>query len=183
MKEIWKDVVWYEWLYQVSDLGKVKSLNYNKTKREKILNGSTTRDWYLRVCLTKNLIEKTHAIHRLVLSSFILNINNKPQINHKNGIKSDNRVENLEWCTAGENIRYSYSNLNRKSVNRGKIWINNHCSKRIKQFNKDGNFIKLWYWTGEIKRCLRFDRSAITACCNNKKHRKSAYWFIRKYDK
>ena len=118
--EEWKNVEGYESLYQVSSLGRVKSLEkhflrkyregYRKqTIPEKILKPFPTRTAYLLVKLTKNKIEKCFQVHRLVAMAFIPNPQNKPQVNHINGNKTDNKVENLEWVTQTENIRRAYA--------------------------------------------------------------------------
>jgi NUMOD4 motif/HNH endonuclease len=106
--ETWKDIEGYERLYQVSNLGQVRSLNRkdtngNRQLLEKILKPSKTKKGYLRVCLCVNSVIKTFSVHRLVAIEFIPNSDNKPEINHINGIKHDNSVNNLEWATAREN--------------------------------------------------------------------------------
>lgn len=107
MKEIWKDIRGYEGLYQVSNFGRVKSF-YGRTKEEIILSKSVDNKGYCRVILYKNNKPQLKLIHRLVAIEFINNIDNKPQINHINGIKSDNKVSNLEWCTGSENMIHAY---------------------------------------------------------------------------
>lgn len=100
--EIWRDIPNYEGLYQVSNLGRIKSFHF---KSEKILRLCKDKDGYIYVGLSKGGIVKLLKVHRLVASAFILNPNNLPQIDHINAVKTDNRVENLRWTTAKENIR------------------------------------------------------------------------------
>ena len=105
MREIWKDVQNYEGLYQVSNLGRVKSLPRNGTVlNERILKPSADRYGYKQVILSKNNNHKPFKVHRLVANSFLLNKNNFPCINHKDENKENNKVDNLEWCS------YSYNN-------------------------------------------------------------------------
>jgi hypothetical protein len=109
MAEIWKDIEGYEGLYQVSNLGRVKSLQSRWARREKILSGNKTGGGYLSVSLYKSGVKRFY-IHRLVAKSFILNPHLKPEVNHINAIKSDNNINNLEWCTNQENITHSFAN-------------------------------------------------------------------------
>lgn len=96
--EIWKTITKFE-EYQISNLGNVKSLKFGKERYLKAIK----RSGYLRV----ELNSKAFSIHRLVAQEFINNPENKEQINHINGIKHDNRLENLEWCTQSENIKHA----------------------------------------------------------------------------
>ena len=106
MTEIWKDVVGYEGLYEVSSLGRVKSV-----KRNKILSQKHNWDGYLRIQLWRNNKNKYVSIHRLVAEAFIENPNTKPFINHIDGNKQNNKVDNLEWCTQKENIKHAFDNV------------------------------------------------------------------------
>lgn len=99
--EIWKDVVGYEGLYKVSNKGNVLHLRKNKLLKPSIRGG------YFRVWLFGKNTKMQCSIHRLVALSFIPNPQNKPQINHINAIKTDNSIENLEWCTHQENITHA----------------------------------------------------------------------------
>lgn len=104
MIEIWKDIPGYEGKYQVSNTGEVESLNYNGTGKTKSLKQSTDKKGYKHVRLFKNGKGKTYKVHRLVAMLFIPNPNNLPIINHKDENKTNNNVNNLEWCT------YEYNN-------------------------------------------------------------------------
>lgn len=118
MEEIWKIIQGYP-NYQISNMGNVKSLNYNNTGKEKILKLDKHRKGYLQVQLRNNKIVKHYLIHRLVAEAFIPNPQNLPQVNHKNEIKTDNRVSNLEFCDVLYNINYGTRNQ-RSAANRRK---------------------------------------------------------------
>lgn len=104
--EIWKDIKDYEGLYQVSNIGRVRRLKGYYCKNDKIIKSRYDKDGYLQICLSKNNKTKFFRVHRLVACAFIDNLENKLYINHINGIKDDNRVENIEWCTASENQKH-----------------------------------------------------------------------------
>lgn len=111
MAEVWKDIIGYEDLYQVSNLGNVKSLYHRGTGKERFLSHQLKKSGYLRVKLCKDGKRKFYNIHRLVATSFIPNPNNYPCVNHKNENKQDNRVENLEFCTVRYNNTYNNRHL------------------------------------------------------------------------
>lgn len=104
--EVWKDVKGYEGIYKVSNLGNVKSLNYNHSKKEKILKPCSVCKNYQQVILVKDKTRKHKLVHRLVAEAFIDNANNYPCVNHKDENPSNNCVDNLEWCTEKYNTNY-----------------------------------------------------------------------------
>lgn len=115
--EIWKDVIGYEKLYQVSNMGRIKNLT-----KEKILKPYHCTKGYLQVKLFKDKKSKIIITHRLVGITFLPNPENKPQINHINGVKDDNRLNNLEWVTQSENILHAIETglkISSKGTNHG----------------------------------------------------------------
>ena len=106
VEEIWKDVVGFEGLYMVSSLGNVKSLNYNHTKKERILSANGKR--YLMVVLSKEGKTYPFLVHRVVATAFIENPENKKTVNHIDGNKLNNTVQNLEWATTSENHKAAF---------------------------------------------------------------------------
>lgn len=104
MKEIFEEIPGYENLYKISNTGKIWSV-----LKKRFLNPKPTKYGYIRVDLTdSNKVEKSLALHRLVAIVFVKNPDNKPFVNHINGVKTDNRSENLEWCTCKENIIHAF---------------------------------------------------------------------------
>ena len=172
MPEIWKDIKWFEWKYKISNLWNVK---WKKWLRKLCL----VKLWYYRVTLYKEDLQKSILVHRLVAEAFLSNPENKPQVNHINWIKDDNRVENLEWCTNQENQKHSFEKLWRKWTWKWKFWKDNPSSKKVDQFTKDWEFIKSFVSIYEASKKLKISSSNICNCCLWK--RKTAWWFIFKY--
>lgn len=135
--EIWKDIPNYESFYQASNLGRIRSkdryvkanIKYNEIvlKKGKILKQNKKRNGYLTVDLSKENVVKTISVHRIIAKVFLDDYSEKLQVNHKNGIKTDNRVINLEMVTHSENIKHAYKN---------KLLVNgNKKAIRCKQLN------------------------------------------------
>lgn len=180
MKEIWKDIENYEGLYQVSNLGRVKSLprRGTHTKEIHILKSCKNHKGYLQVVLTKKCVSKTKSIHRLVAETFIKNKDNLPQVNHIDGNKLNNCVDNLEWVSNYDNLIHSFKiGLRDNMYKKGK----NHCrSVIVNQYDLKGNFIKQWYCIKDVERQLGFNNKNICACCRGK--RPTAYGYVWKYN-
>jgi len=150
MEETWKDIEGYEGLYQVSNIGRIKS------KR------------------------KTFLSHRLVACSFIENVYNKRTVNHKDGNKQNNCIDNLEWNTYSENHTHSYKTLCRKSWMIGRTGKLNHNSKSVLMYGKDGVFIKRFYSIMDAERETGIKNSSIVENLKNRNHTAGGY--IWKYE-
>jgi len=168
--EKWKTIPNWE-DYKASNLWNIKSLKFWK---EKILKPWLC-NWYLMVNLRQNNIQKYMKIHRLVMLAF--DWINKLDINHKNWIKNDNRIDNLEWCTMSENIKHSYNVLWRKPyiINKWNFWYKHPRSKKVNQYTKVWIFIKTWDSLMDIQRILKIHNPSISNVCNWK--RKTAGWY------
>lgn len=166
-EEIWKDIPLYEWKYQVSNLWNIRSMNYNHTKKIKNLIPCKWR--YLFVKLNNS----PKRIHKLIALTFISNPENKPCINHINGIKHDNRVENLEWCTYSENNKHAYKiwlNKYDKTVKRNiyskwKFRWDSLCSKKVAEINSSWNITKMFNSVLDAADYAKCSPSLITMVC------------------
>ena len=160
--EIWKDIQGYERLYQVSNLGRDRSLNrYVKFSngrliyyKSKILKSIVRKDNYLIVDLHKNGDSKKFYVHRLVAEAFLDNPNNLPQVNHKDENRQNNNVDNLEWCSSEYNINYG----NRTSK----------CTKQVYQFDMNNKLLAIYQSTIEVNKLFNYDCGLISKCCNGK---------------
>jgi len=184
--EVWKDIEGYEGLYQVSSLGNVRSLNYQKRGYAKNLTPKVNNRGYEWVELRKNGKKKQFVIHRLVGEAFLENPNNYPIINHKDENKTNNKVDNLEWCTLSYNVKYSmerhperYKVSFSHKGNRAKRDFyklkTKYANVHINQLSIMGEFIKQWFNFAELKHAKNYHNTSIKECCEGK--RKTAYGY------
>ena len=151
MGELWKSIEGYEGLYEVSSAGRIRNL-----KSGQIMNLNNHSKGYLNITLTKDKKPKTFKVHRLVAQAFISNPENKPQVNHIDGNKHNNKVENLEWCTDFENRSHAYNSGLRKM----KELI------KVKMFSLEGNLIAEFPSISEASRKTGINVGNISRCCN-----------------
>lgn len=181
--EVWRDIEGYEGLYQVSNLGRVKSLGrFRKGSggqmvlvKEKFKIHHDNGHGYKVVSLYKNNRVQTVYVHRLVAAAFIPNFANYEQVNHKDENKSNNRVGNLEWCTPKYNSNYGTARIRNSALTR------NHpnTSRPVLQFDMNGKFIKEWPSLREPQRCKIASSSSISRVCRGIE--KQANGFIWRY--
>lgn len=170
MEEIWKDVIGYEGFYQVSNLGRVRSLDrisFGRKQKGGILKPTKKRDGYMYVTLCNENGHKKHLVHRLVAQSFISNPNNLPFINHKDEKPVNNCVTNLEWCDCKYNVNYGTCK-ERIALSR---------SKPISQYELNGKFIRNWDSCMQVEKEIGYDQTSISKCCLQKEHCYTAYGF------
>lgn len=195
--EVWKSLDFMGFPdYEVSNFGNVKSLNYNNTRKERILKPCKQNNDYLFVGLHKNNKQKNFRVHKLVALAFIPNDKpiEKTEINHLDENKENNHVSNLCWCSHIENINYGTRNDRISQANKGKYHTeeakkkmsiarkekpNYKRRKPIQQYTKDMTFIKEWDSAKFASLELGIDNSGITACCQGKQ--KTCGGFIWKY--
>lgn len=185
MEEIWKDIEGYEGLYQISNLGRIRSLdrvvvtkrNTRTNLKGMLLKSTKDRDGYLQVVLSKQSKLTTVKVHRVVAKHFIDNPENKTQINHLNGVKNDNRVENINWCTNSENNKHAYDTNLKKP--RGK-WISlDWNAKKVEQYDLKNNFICSYDSIAKASNALGISKTSISRCCSG--HSKTTIKYVFKY--
>ena len=160
MTETWKEIPGYEGLYEVSDLGRVRSLDYNRTRKTKIMKLRNDGRGYLQVQFYKDGISKNMKVHRLVADAFIPNPNNFPIINHKDEDKSNNRHDNLEWCTQKYNANYGTHTRRVKES-----YIANGNNRPIDVYDMKGTFLKTFNCSNEACVELNVNRRSLYSVC------------------
>ena len=186
MEEIWKDIIGYDGRYQISNLGRVKSLCYHNGTKSRILKLRENQSGYCIVNLDNpgDNKGKLKTVHRLVAQAFIKNPYNYPQVNHKDENKTNNNVNNLEWCDNRYNTIYSirlhkdrYKNCGKyirtKKINRKRGPYKYH--KRIRQLDINKNTTKYYENLRDVCVKNRYNQWAIAECC--KGNRETAYGY------
>lgn len=183
MNEIWKPIVNYESYYEISNLGNVwsKGKKYvdslgkvmnRKPRNVKIHKGT---NGYLCVDLNSNNVSSQKYIHRLVAEAFILNPENKPTVNHKDGNKLNNNISNLEWNSYSENNKHATDNNLRQSPWTGKFGVNHPQSKSVVQLDKKGNVIDTFVSAREAQEKTGVSYKHISCCCLSKRRSTGGY--------
>ena len=172
--EVWKDVDEFDGVYQISNFGRLKSVErtVKHPKGECVIKGKflsevVNKKGYIEYQITYNSKHYGRKAHRLVANAFIPNPQNLPQVNHIDGDKTNNKASNLEWCTNRHNVIHAYENQL-------------HKTRPIIQFDLDGNEIKKWKSAGEIQRELGLRRSHIHEACKGK--RKTFHGYVWKFE-
>lgn len=163
--EEWRDIKGYEGLYQVSNEGRVRSLerwcrNGKQLVKGKIKSIFKMADGYYGVTLQKDGNSKVKKIARLVAKTFIPNPQNLPEVNHKNEDKSLNSVENLEWCSRSYNVNYGTRNKR----------VGDHFLKKVCKLDLNGEILKIYDSLTDASNDNNLSISRISDCCNNKPH-------------
>lgn len=168
--ETWKPIKGFP-NYEVSDLGSVRSLNWRGKGNSQRLFLKPHNKGYLQVELANERGRKTFLVHRLVADAFIPNPDHYPLVNHLDADRTNNRVENLEWCTQSQNMRYAYSlPSNKRLVRRGR-----RRAEQVLQIDMDGNVVRTWEDVRTIKVETGMSDWSIAECCRG--NRKTAYGY------
>lgn len=163
--------------YEVSNLGDVRSTNYNKTGMTKKLKLIKTSGGYLTVTLSCNHVQKREKVHRLVAKAFIPNPENKQEVNHKDGNKTNNRLDNLEWATRSENQLHAFANGMKENVRRAVRELNKKKGTKVVAIAKDGTR-REYPSQSEAARELKLKQVHISAVLKGKQKTTGGYRFV-----
>lgn len=160
--EVWKDVIGYEGYYQVSNLGRIRSLMHRGSKRKKpyIMHPHVQKNGYAYACLSKDKIPRVVRFHRIVASAFIPNPNKFPYINHIDENKTNNRADNLEWCTAKYNS--NYGNIRERIISPQR--------KPVGKYDKKGNLLRTYIGVNEAARIEGISAGNICMVCKGQRN-------------
>lgn len=172
MKEIWKNIKDFEGYYQVSNKGRIRSVERveelgeaaimkSRLRREKIMTPADKGNGYLFVRLCNNGSQKNYYVHRLVAEAFLPNPLNHPQINHKDENRKNNNVDNLEWCTCEYNLNYGTHNAK--------------ISRKVAQLTMEGDLVAMFNSTREAEKITGVNSGSISRCCNGKYEHSHGY--------
>lgn len=180
MEEIRKDIIWYEGIYQVSNLWKVKSFkNWSRGLwKTRILKPWYCKKWYAYVQLYNNW-PHLHSIHRLVAKVFLPNKQEKPQVNHKDWNPRNNNINNLEWCTVSENVKHWYDVLWRDSTLNGCRGAKNYNSQKIWQYRSDGTVVKIWDTIKDAVEWSLYSENSIRRRCKDGSNKRNNFIWKR----
>ena len=176
-EEIWKDIKGYEGLYQVSNFGEVCSSYKYKGIQKHLLHKGVNRCGYYIVSLRKDKKDKTYLVHRLVAKAFLPNDTNQPVVNHIDGNKLNNNINNLEWCSHSHNTKESFR-LGLSKVNKtmlGKVGGKCPNSVPVNQYTLDGIFIKRWDSSVDAMHYFGLKYNHISKCCRGIRHSYAGY--------
>ena len=170
MYEIFIDIPNYEGLYQASNLGRIRNI------KGRIMKQNEDKDGYMIITLHKDGKAKTHRVHRLVLEAFKANTEGKPEVNHRNEVKSDNRLNNLEWVTSKQNANHATRNARITATNKA-----NGIYKKLAEKNSIPVYCitnnKVYESAREAARILNLDNASIMRCCQGKYKQTKGYKF------
>ena len=187
MEEIWKDILGYEGIYQVSNLGRIRSVDrvvlYSSGKKV-FMRGNNLKlrynnSGYLYVVLSKNQTKSFFLVHRLVANAFISNISNKSEIDHINAVRDDNRVCNLRWVTKIENRNNIHTKIENKEANKLANRSVGLLEKKVVQMDLEETTIRVFNSLHSIEKELGYSRANIARCCKGEK--KTCYGFKWKF--
>lgn len=181
MKEIWKDIDGFEGYYQVSNLGRVRSLDrvvkqFNgkgiakKKTKGRVLTTTKQTQGYSQIGLCKDGTQKSYRLNRLVANAFIPNPENKPEVNHIDGNKDNNRVDNLEWATSAENKQHSL-----------KTGLAKPYKRPIQQLDDDGNVLAEFESIEQVYKTFGYSKGNICMACKGLKGGGKAYGYYWRY--